>query len=393
MSQSHKRLALLAVVLLIVLGGSGIGMPIPPAELLEPTNDRNEAVSDRTDDQDETPTPPRVETTPSEPTTDTTVTNTDSKATVTAALNLTVGDPGEIRNRYGRVDTLSGPISGSLNWTGSVDSAVVVVHVWVPEQGWHDVTRVTVDGSSPVSLDAVLGNTTYATGNRADAFRNPEDGTTRQTTGYLSVTAVLSDGGVERTRTTATDTFTTSVTNLESGSASVTSHDAASTPLDLVVGGSTQRTNIFELGDGSTLAAPGSSGVTRRTLTNGGDRRGDVLLSSVSYSSDENGQTGPEAAVDETGGDPGVDAGELHEALEIRVSVEFADGSSRYVIGAESAYRTIASLANEVVEFGDLGAGESVDLVIEFRIPSATGNEIQSDILVVDFEFQLVERA
>ena len=328
----------------------------------------------RTDGGPETPTPPRVEATPSEPTTG------SKNTTVAATLGLTVGDPAQIRNSGGTVGNISGPVSGSLNWTGGADAAVLVVQVWVPDAGWETVDRVTVVGESPVSLDAVLGQTIYATGSRADVFNNPRDGTTRRTTGYLSVTAILFDDGAELNRTTATAEFTTTVTN----------RDSRSTPVDLVVGG-TARSTVFEMADSSAFAAPGSSGVTRISLTNNGDRSGTIRLSSVRYKSNENGLTGPEADVDETGGDPGIGAGELHEALEIRASLAFADGRSRYVIGGESAYRKIASLSNGAVAFGGLAGGESVELVVEFRIPTSVGNEIQTDTLVVDFEFQLVE--
>lgn len=169
--------------------------------------------------------------------------------------------------------------------------------------------------------------------------------------------------------------------------------DTRATPstVDLDLGG-TGQTNLFEFrggAGGEDAVAPGSSGVNGVTLTNNGDRDGVLELSAVTYTSDENGLTEAESEVDDTGGDPGPGAGELHEALEIRVSLVTADGSSRYVIGDETSYRSVASLADGPVALGSLGAGESVAFVVEFRIPATVGNEIQSDTIVVDLEFSL----
>ena len=203
-------------------------------------------------------------------------------------------------------------------------------------------------------------------------------------------TATPAEGTGPADTATATES-TTTVTSRGAENSGATR--AAPTALDLDLGGAGQ-TNIFDTGEGAGAdggVTPGASGVNRVTLTNSGERGGVLELTAVEYTSYENGLTGPESAVDTTGGDPGVGAGELHDALEIRLSLVAADGSSRYVVGTETSYRTIASLANATVVLGPLDAGESVDLVVEFRVPVTVGNEIQSDTIVVDVQFSLVD--
>jgi hypothetical protein len=230
-------------------------------------------------------------------------------------------------------------------------------------------------------LEAALGRLEYANRTRTGPFQNADPGTTKRSTGFVSVTAVLFDDGAEVGRVTATDEF--EVTVVHTGD--------RSRPVNLKVGGQGGRTNVFDIGDDPGTALPGTSGTNRVTLRNDGTRDGVLELRSVEYTSYENGLTGPEAKVDNTGGDPGLGAGELEDALELRASLAFDDGSSRYVIGNASSYRTVASLADVSVPLGELPARESVDLVVEFRVPATTGNEIQSDTIVVDFEFRLVE--
>lgn len=137
---------------------------------------------------------------------------------------------------------------------------------------------------------------------------------------------------------------------------------------------------------------PGDEGTARARVANAGEDPGRLALAALTYESAENGQTDAEAAVDSTGGDPGVGAGELHEALRIRVAVVDDAGVRTYVVGDRDADRPLDAVAGEsgVAALGRLGPGESRTLVVEWRVPAAVGNEIQSDRVTVDLGLRLV---
>ncbi|GAB7095203.1 hypothetical protein JCM30237_23560 [Halolamina litorea] len=438
---ANSRVAVAALVVLVALLGSGLGVyapigaflgltengteaapTVPPAPPVEVAPPRPVGSLDRTEtpsSTDGTPTgtvvpTPSGETQPSDGVTTTDSVETPGDATSTpratpvqitlsfpdrtetsertppvpvdVSLRIDEADPAPIRTTDGTLGTVSGTVEGELTWTGSATDAVLVVQTWTRDDGWTEVRRVTVDATSPVSLADALGETVYASGSRARAFENPAAGTTRLTEGRVAVTAVLFDGADEVGRTTAERAFTAAVTNTGAGSG----------PLDLTLGSSGTATVVDFGGDGSlgtaadAAALPGSNGSATVSLRNDGTRSGFVRVEGIVSDSAENGQTGAESVVDATGGDPGFGAGELDGAVEVRISATFENGSTHYVVGDASGFRPLSSLEADL-PVGPLDAGESLDVLVEFRLPASVGNEVQTDSVVVDFTFTLTE--
>ncbi|MCO8266912.1 hypothetical protein NKF06_09995 [Haloferax sp. AB510] len=304
----------------------------------------------------------------------TTTTTTASSPAPDPTLTVEAADPPTVRSADGTVGTLSGPVSGSLSWTGAVDSVVLVVNTWVPDDGWQEERRVTLRESSPVDIAAALGSdVTYADGNRTAGFAATDDGEATVTTGYVSVTAVFFRGSTEVARTEETASFDVTVENT-----------AGSAPegVDLELGSGGAGVSLLD----TQSVAPGSAGNSTGTLTNRGRDPGVLTLDSMPFESAENGRSGPELSADSTGG---TDEGELHEALAVRLRVERANGTSAYVLGDETTYLDFADVWNESVSLGRLDGGESLSLVVEWRIRESAGNEIQTDSVDVEFVFTL----
>jgi len=141
-------------------------------------------------------------------------------------------------------------------------------------------------------------------------------------------------------------------------------------------------------GEGTLLAAtgvvPGDTGTESMTLTNRGDRAGTVGLAGTEITDRENGIVGPEARVDDT---PGV--GELSEAVAVRMTFEYPDGTDVFVVGSESEYVTLADLNGSARPARPLGPGEDVLVRLDWRVDEGAGNEIQSDGTVFDAVFRL----
>jgi|GEM_PF-4105990 len=339
--------------------------------------------------------------------TGTTTANTTSTTTATAAssaplifsgssspapldpnLTLDNSDPPTIRTPDGTLETVNGTVSGKLDWTGRADAVVFVVQTWVPGEGWAEVRRATVRNlSKPIDLADVLNETAYAAGSRARPFENPEPGTNLTTSGRLNVTAVFFRDGAETARASEERELNVTVRNdgTEPG------------PLQLQLGegsgGENGTVQIIDFGSGggstgsdSGLVVPGAAGTNLVPLSNDGSRRGVLRLEDINYTSNENGLTGPESKVDDT-----PNEGELDGAVEIRARAEFANGTTRYVIGNATGYRTLKSLGGSNADIGPLDPGESLDLMVDFRVRESAGNEIQSDTVVVDFTFSLTE--
>lgn len=304
----------------------------------------------------------------------TTATTAASSPAPDPTLTVEAADPPTVRSADGTVGTLSGPVTGSLSWTGAVDSVVLVVNTWAPDDGWQEERRVTSRGSSPVDVaDALGSDVTYADGDRTAGFAASDDGETAVTTGYVSVTAVFFRGSTEVARTEETASFDVTVENT-----------AGSAPegVDLELGSGGAGVSLLD----TQSVAPGSAGNSTGTLTNRGRDPGVLTLDSMPFDSAENGRSGPELSVDSTGG---ADEGELHEALAVRLRVERANGTSAYVLGDETTYLDFADVWNESVTLGRLDGGESLSLVVEWRIRESAGNEIQTDSVDVEFVFTL----
>lgn len=302
---------------------------------------------------------------------------------VEASISMTAADPPRYRNADGRLGTVEGRLDGSVSWTtGRVDGVVLVIQTFVPGVGWAEIDRVSVTPAagqtaidSPLDLNRTLGEVAYANASRSGGFENPDPNTTRVTEGRAAVTAVLYDGETEVARTTANDTFDVTVRHVD---------------FDLELGPDPDNSDINESLLSARGVAPSDEWVNRGQLTNAGAVSGAVELTNVTYTSYENGQTEPEAAVDDT---TGIGAGELQNALEARIYVTSTDGTGdrRYVFGNETTYRPFVEMGTETVRIASLEPDETVTIAIEYRVDGAAGNEIQSDSLRVDFGFTMVE--
>lgn len=300
-----------------------------------------------------------------------------STSDVSVTLTVNGTDPPTVTSPDGGITSLSGTVSGTLSWTGTVDSVVLVVQTWVPGSGWAEVERRTMTGGDAgrLSLARTLGSVVYVNGSRATAFANTDDGTTDREEGRVSVTAVLFRNGEEVARTQQDDRFVVTVTN-----------EGNDLDLDLSNGASEAETFLS-----IDQVAPGASGSRSATLTNRGGSAGRLRLANLSYVSLENGQTEPEAEVDPTGGDPGVGNGELQSAMQISVYLRYGDGTRQYVVGNATTSVHLANVSSGPIDLGALAAGEAVEFVVDYRVPADVGNEIQSDELSVDFTFALVQ--
>lgn len=133
----------------------------------------------------------------------------------------------------------------------------------------------------------------------------------------------------------------------------------------------------------ATDIAPGDGGASRIELRNTGDREGELVFGNLSVRGAENGITGPEAAVDDTAGQ-----GELADNLEVRLSGEYRTGDTVTVFGTDSFVR-LSTVDSRNRTIGPLGPEEVVTIVLEWRLPAETGNEVQGDSVVFDVLFGL----
>lgn len=131
--------------------------------------------------------------------------------------------------------------------------------------------------------------------------------------------------------------------------------------------------------------APGTSGSGRLALRNDGTDPGYLAFSSLSVVDSENGFTSPEAAVDDTRGD-----GELAENVEVRLSILYPDGDRVWLAGGDTEWVQLDSVTASGTAVGDeLPAGQTATVVFEYRLPSETGNVVQSDTLQFDLTMTL----
>lgn len=376
---------------LLAAGGGPLGddeTPTPP-----PTDPPNVTV---TPPPNTTPTPPDDPPTTTPPTTsDDPPTTTPPSPPDSASLSLSGEETITVDSAIGDVDTLYGRLNGTLSWEGgSVDSVVFVVQTWTPDQGWTQTQRVTTEQQSPVTIAPVLDTPIrYVTESQASDFDNPQDGTTQSRYGSVAVTAVLFDDGVEQQRLRKQWNYTVSVTNYDTDDGSDGSTDEVEIGLDIGDSNNGSDDEGTDSGDAGLVnnseVTPGDQYASTADLSNTGSETGEVFLN-VSYTSFENGIVNDaERQVDSTGGDPGPGNGELHTEFEIRVAIVAENGSMRYVLGNESAYRELAAVTGDPVPLTNVQPGETADLRVEYRVDPAAGNEIQSDTLSLDFEFLL----
>lgn len=148
--------------------------------------------------------------------------------------------------------------------------------------------------------------------------------------------------------------------------------------VDLTADGSTVLVN-------ATGLAPGQDGRNSVTFENAGNVAGRLIVNDTAVVDHENSLLEPEKAV----GDDDT-TGELSGALEVRLSVTYADGTTEYLFGSSSEYVTMASLDGADRSSTEaLGAGEQATVTFEWRLPTSTGNEVQSDGVEFDVDFVL----
>lgn len=150
-------------------------------------------------------------------------------------------------------------------------------------------------------------------------------------------------------------------------------------------GGPTTPSPGLELGDDSSLFSgsglvPGGSGQGTLTVRNAADEEGNLTISAIDVVDEENGIVDPEAAVDSS-----PNTGELSSNLEVRVSVRDGSGDEEYLLGTDGGYITLSHLPSRIPSVAiPVASGEEVTVITEWRLPSSTGNEVQSDGVTVD---------
>ena len=137
---------------------------------------------------------------------------------------------------------------------------------------------------------------------------------------------------------------------------------------------------------------PGDSGNVTLNVTNDGNGTGTFGVKTSNVTDYENGLTEPEAEVDASGSDPGEGEGELSAHLEVRWSLINSTGDRVYLTDNDSNddYVPIRTLNDEQIQGGTIPANESADALFEWKVPKATGNEIQGDAVEFDVDFTLV---
>lgn len=135
--------------------------------------------------------------------------------------------------------------------------------------------------------------------------------------------------------------------------------------------------------------APGEDGRGSVAFENAGDGPGRLGVGDVSLEDRENGLMDAERAL----GDDAT-TGELSGAVRVRLSVEYADGTSEYLFGTGSDFVPLASLDGGSATGSEaLAAGERARVVLEWKLPGSTGNEVQSDGVSFDLAFVLESTA
>ncbi|MEF8801728.1 MAG: hypothetical protein V5A38_10925 [Halolamina sp.] len=360
------------MLLIIVLGG-GIGV-INESGITQ-FGDENTDPSEPT----VTVTPPATET-PREtatPTSDTggktTATETATPSEISGSIAIDASAPEDVKNGAGKVIELSGEISGTASWEGSVDSAVVIVSSWSPEDGWSEIRRTTVSPTnSSLALEEVFKGTEtrYVTGQRAKAFTNPHEATTLTRTGYIGVTVVLFEDSEEKGQLVNMTEYSLNVTNVGSADVSLDLEEATSE-----TGGAA-----------SDNVAPGATGYRSITLENAGSASGTLRVFLTNVTGSENGFADAEAAVDDD------QDSELLEQLQLRIAV-VTDNGRNYLLGGPDEYapltRPLFGARSGEVGGVSLPAGERRAVVVEWWLPESAGNEVMTDTVGWDLKFVL----
>ncbi len=134
------------------------------------------------------------------------------------------------------------------------------------------------------------------------------------------------------------------------------------------------------------------------TIRNVGTLDGIVTMKIINVKNYENGRNEPELLVDGTGGNPGLGNGELGQYLNLQINMP---GPAGFYYGLQGCghsgclggrQHSINCWEDHVITVGTLPAGTTwTPSVLEFVLPSSVGNVIQSDSVVFDVLFELVQ--
>jgi len=186
---------------------------------------------------------------------------------------------------------------------------------------------------------------------------------------------------------------------LFSDTESSTGNSVQAGTLDLQVNGSGSNAVV----DVSNVA-PGGADSDSTTIRNDGTLPGYLTFGVTGFENPENGVNEPESDAtrenDPRGSSTGGDhTGELAQSLLLKMKLVVDDDESHYIVGGEDEYELAATVrlgsypVNEAAEFDDLqlDAGQEVEFVTEYQISDNVGNEIQSDSVVIDLVFALMQ--
>ncbi|GGM67164.1 hypothetical protein J2752_000070 [Halarchaeum rubridurum] len=309
-----------------------------------------------------------------------------------ASLSLDLGSPGAVANANGTVRNVSVPLSGAVAWNGSVDRAVVTVRTWTPA-GWRTATSRTARPSgTSLDLGTAFGAVAVAD---ASAFDNPAAGTTVERRGAVSVAVRLYADGERVGSAMRTRAYTLPVTNTGAPPVPATAPSAGPSGDGADGADGDERPRLVLVGNdpdptvfGASAPVPGASDVEHVTLRNAGDAPGRLHVTASNWTDAENGLIEPERAA----GDDTPRAGELREHLRIRVAIVGGENETTYLVGSASGF-TDASAAtpSRLRTTRTLAPGENATLVFQWRLPTTTGNVVQSDAARVRYEYRLGE--
>lgn len=155
--------------------------------------------------------------------------------------------------------------------------------------------------------------------------------------------------------------------------------------LNLEVGGSSgNKIEPFVISD---LGSSEIKGQKIWKLKNNGSLPGQLIINLDNLLNNENGCNTPESEVDQTCNNPGVGEGELGNVVSANFSI---DNVSKISISLNQAgVQTLANYWKDSSNIVVLEPNQEVELKIEWFESNTYGNEIQSDSLAFDLNFNL----
>lgn len=130
---------------------------------------------------------------------------------------------------------------------------------------------------------------------------------------------------------------------------------------------------------------PGQSGSGSAAVQSTATEDGELRIANITVEDFENGITDPESDVDDS-----PDEGELSEHLEVRIAFDHEDRPPEHVLGTDSGHETLATLQDSPPSSAvSLDPNEGMDVLVEWRLPEDTGNEVQTDGVEFDVTLEL----